>query len=167
MPRLPFIGLKNNKKHEDSQDSAAETSSQVTESFPTPKILLIDIPESCAGVLNNAGYNVTSETFGKVYKIARSSDYLPVDPSFIHDFYEKDIVILSTHRPKDNPAYPKNKQGDGLRATGQQCNIGLIDSRPLSMHYNARNLNELHYKGAIFIVFVKQNYKVNYCSGKI
>ena len=141
MPKLPFIGSKNNKKHKDSQHCTAETSPQATESFPTPKILLIDIPESCAGVLNKAGYNVTSETFGKVYKIDRSPDYLPVDASYINDFYEKDIVILSTHRPKDKLTYPKTKQGDGLKEYGQKCDMGLIDSRTLSMYFNAQNLN--------------------------
>jgi len=132
MTKLPFIGSKNNKKHKDSQHCTAETSPQATESFPTPKILLIDIPESCAGVLNKAGYNVTSETFGKVYEINSSSDYVPVDVSFINNFYEKDIVILSTHRPKDKLAYPKTKQGDGLNKYGQKCNMGLIDASSLS-----------------------------------
>ena len=158
-----------NSKKEEKQDSVKQVSvkeePQKKDTYAKPKILLVDTHENCAKVLSNAGYNVASETFGDVYKVGKSSDCAPIDISFINDYYEKDIVIVSTFWPHKPVEYPGKNRGDGVRGIGQQCDREYIDGRPYSMYYNAKNLNTLHSRGAIFIVFLLEEYHIEYRRG--
>ncbi len=156
---------KENKENGNKNNNIAKTSSGARNSYPKPKILLIDLSKQCSDVLSQAGYNVTTDTFGPVYGIKRSSGFVPVEANIIKNIYETEIVFVSTDRPKNKLTYPKKQTEDDLKKIWQQCELGFIDSRPLSMHNNAGNLNSIHHKGAIFIVFVKQSYSINYCSG--
>jgi hypothetical protein len=160
-----FSGKSKKGEKQDSVKQEVKEEPPLKETYAKPKILLVDIHENCAQALSNAGYSVTSQTFGDVYKVKKSSDCVPVDISCINDYYEKDIVIVSTFWPHKPVEYPEKNRGDKVWGIGQQCNSGIIDGRPYSMYYNADDFNKLHSRGVIFIVFLLGEYKVTYCRG--
>jgi len=77
--------------------------------YPKPKILLLDLESEAESILKDAGYNVTSGSFGVPYKVPRDDNRSPVIPNgSLPDFAEQEVVAVNLV-PDDNLEGPSGK----------------------------------------------------------
>ena|SRR5215211_2549333 len=64
--------------------------------YPKPKILLLDLESEVESILKDAGYNVTSGSFGVPYKVPRYDSRSPVIPNgSLPNFTEQEVVVMN------------------------------------------------------------------------
>jgi hypothetical protein len=64
--------------------------------YPDPAILLMDVEASVGEALEAKGYNISTGSFGKPYKVNKSSAIMPLIPNgkLPYDFAESEIVVI-------------------------------------------------------------------------
>ena len=132
--------------------AAAIAALQTPARYPKPKILLVDMPDTCAAVLRKAGYNVAEGTFGRPYRVPASDAlYYVQNEWWLPNCDEQEIVIVNTSVPSPTGVVRLDSPGDGVYVFWQDGTNGLIDPRPLSMRQaqpmfnNIRTLRKFHY----------------------
>ena len=105
-----------------------------TPKYIKPKIMLIDIENDAETALTEAGYNITSGTFGGVYKVKPSDSFVAVsvDAELPH-YKEHDIFVIDNLTPEPTQVYSKEPSvSPGTQQLWMSCNTGSINLRPLA-----------------------------------
>lgn len=130
----------------------------VAQKYPRPKILLIDLEEEAERVLAGAGYNVAVGSFGKPYKVEKSSGFQQViiPKVKLPNYTEQEIIVIDlkpsepTEQPYGETAKPKDQ--DDWWAS---CGSGVIDPRPRLMAIVQDHFDRVLTNGGIFVVFAQ------------
>jgi hypothetical protein len=143
------------KKPEPQQDAPAKVGDVIEVKYPKPKILVLDLEDEVTEQLEKSGWNVTKGTFGRPYKVGKSSNYMPVIVKFSAPNYtEQEIVIvdLATGEPADGPEGEKHvpKEEPDWWA---KCDSGIIDPRPRSMLHLKKSFDRILENGGVFVLF--------------
>lgn len=123
--------------------------------YPRPKILLVDLENEAEHILKNAGYNVSSGTFGVPYHVLRDDDYSPVIPNgYLPNFNEQEVVVVNLV-PGNSL---KGSIGQKVTSPGEpdwwaSNTKGMIDPRPRLMAGVQSAADRILLHGGIFIVF--------------
>jgi hypothetical protein len=125
--------------------------------YAKPKILLVDTPDECFSVLQSAGLNVQSGTFGNPYPITRNRDaHVVVSRASLPNCTEQEIVVIDLTCPKLQAMTPdeiKDLRTDNLWYV---CpNSAQIDPRPFVMFMHSSNIERILDAGGIFIIFAQ------------
>jgi len=143
------------KENESSSEKVAKVEAVVGVKHAKPKILALDLEDEVAEQLTKSGWNVTKGTFGRPYKVGKSSSFMPVIVKFSAPNYtEQEIVIadLATGEPADGPEGEKHVP-KSERDWWAKCNSGVIDPRPRSMLYLKESFDRILENGGVFVVF--------------
>jgi hypothetical protein len=123
--------------------------------YPKPKILLIDLPVSAEEALKANGFNVSLGTFGKPYKVQKSSQYQQVIGSgTLPNYTEQEIVVVDiklgeiASAPDGEPHVPREE-----RDIWAKCDHGYIDPRPRAANFAKDVFNRTYSAGGVFVVF--------------
>ena len=135
--------------------------------YAKPKILLVDLPPSCANALTAAGYNVKSGTFGTPYSVPRSDKLYPVTTRSrnLPNHQEQEIVIVSTACPAPSNGAIGEKPSEGVDQLWQAATDGNIDPRPFCMKLASRAFDRIWGSGGIFVVLLRARYELEYKYG--
>jgi hypothetical protein len=126
--------------------------------YPDPAILLMDIEESVAEALEAKGYNIATGSFGKPYKVNKSSDYSPLisNGSFPDNYTETEIIVVDLVPNEILPeAVGKKRTPMDEADLWVNCRNGKIDPRPSLMSLLRDGFDRIYKYGGIFIVFVE------------
>jgi len=109
----------------------ASASAQAQPRYPKPKILLLDLPYFAREMLFAYGFNVSSGTLGKPYRVDKNSNYLPLigeaeAPS--HTEQEIAIIDLSYDDVDHGPPGEKHVPDEEPDFWGK-CILGFLDPR--------------------------------------
>lgn len=125
--------------------------------YPKPKVILIDLENDCNEKLNKAGYNVSTGSFGKAYKVTKIDKY-----DFIYADYElpnlreQEIVVIDLQQNQLLDEIPKHKvtRDSDIDVKIRLLN-GFVDPRPLTMLLHKQDFGVIWSNGGIFIVFAE------------
>lgn len=123
--------------------------------YQHPKILTIDTDPKVSDVLIKEGYNVSVGTFGKPYKVPKSSNYNPVvvDAS-LPNYTEQEIIIVDLIPGTLNSRSPAEKMVPNEELDWwAKCNFGQIDPRPRAMVIVQDSFDRILANGGAFVVF--------------
>lgn len=137
-----------------SSKQPVETESAVPK-YQHPKILVIDTEPEIAETLEKEGYNVSSGTFGKPYKVRKDSGYQPVVvKASLPNYTEQEIIIVDLV-PKDADSGPPGEKIEPMAELDwwAKCNYGEIDPRPRAMAIVQDQFGRILDNGGAFIVF--------------
>lgn len=146
---------KKQKRPEPQQDAPAKVGDVIEVKYSKPKILVLDLEDEASEQLLDAGWNVTRGTFGRPYKVGKSSGFSPVIVKFLAPNYtEQEIVIvdLATGEPADGPEGDKHVPKEELDWWAK-CDSGIIDPRPRSMLFLQKFFNRTLENGGVFVLF--------------
>src|SRR5690242_4694117 len=94
------------KKPEPQQDAPAKVGDVIEVKYPKPKILVLDLEDEVTEQLAKSGRNVTKGTFGRPYKVGKSSSCMPVIVKFSAPNYSGFTTIqfrgIISHRYEDS-----------------------------------------------------------------
>jgi hypothetical protein len=124
------------------------------------------MPQACLNALARAGYNATSGTFGCPYQVKQSASYARVlTRDKLLDLEEQEIVFVNTAGPTPDD-YSPPPVGDGIPAFWRSAALGVVDPRPLAMHFAKNDCNRLHANGGIFVVIASDREETAYLFGQ-
>lgn len=133
---------------------------------PRPQILLLNIENEVADALKQAGFNITTGSFGIPYKTSRSSNLAPVPfNSDLRDISEQDIVIVDTDDTQEPIDASPEIIADGLEHIWTSCKGGAIDPRPYVMQTTQSRFDRILNNGGLFIVFAEHKRHIKYTTG--
>ncbi len=127
----------------------------VTPRYPRLKIMLIDMKDQSEAVLKKEGYNITSGSFGVLYKVEKGDGYVPVIPNFnLPNFTEQEIIVIDLVPAKtlDGPSGEKLVP-DGEIDWWAGCGLGLVDPRPRTMEMARSDFERIREHGGAFVIF--------------
>jgi hypothetical protein len=127
--------------------------------YPDPKILLLDMSSDVEKALRQAGYNVSTGSFGTPYRTPKSDSYspLPQNHSFPPNYTEQDIVIVDLAPQSIMDRHPEIPEpGSGEKRAWSSCEGGLVDPRPFIMSAFRDDFDRILEHGGIIIVFTRQ-----------
>lgn len=137
-----------------------ESPSPIMES---PKILLLDIENSVNRSLSYAGYNCSSGSFGRPFRVSSGGRFHAVIPNDrLEGISEMEVVIVDlTVAPavgkSGEKVVPAHELDWWMKPTGSEQ---TIDPRPRSMEKASIAFDRIYLNGGIFIVFAEP--KVTY-----
>ena len=99
-----------------------------------PQVLLIDMDDGVTQTLRGGGFNVSSGSFGRAYRVQRGATPLPVKPNDqLADYAEADVVVVDVDGGEASAVDETEKVADGVESLWTSSDDGLIDPRPLAM----------------------------------
>lgn len=123
--------------------------------YDKPRIMLIDLSDEVDARLSRSGYNVVCGTFGHPYKVPARGDFVPVvSDHALLGYEEQEIVVvdLSPPEPLDAPAGESLvDKGKAELLTGSSA--GIVDPRPVTMHFSRSHFDRILDHGGCFVVF--------------
>lgn len=134
-----------------------------------PKIILLDLPTSTVGELQQQGLNVVAGTLGRLYKVQRGSGYVRLASSGRYPNYtEQEIVVvdLEATEPTNDPQQedlPPKTQSQWWAHTGS----GIIDPRPMAMERLREHSNRIYQSGGAFVAFVNPRQLAKFHYGSV
>src|SRR5947208_2468055 len=86
--------------------------------YVQPRVLLVDLKEEEARILIQAGYNISTASFGNPYKITKSDGVFPVIPNddMPDNYTEQEIIIIDTA----TPSILEKPKGEKLTTPGEK-----------------------------------------------
>jgi hypothetical protein len=129
--------------------------------YEKPKILLLDLPEETLSVVQSAGFNVVSGTFGTPYKVEPDNRYLPIIPNanLPEDYTEKEVIIIDLTLPEKRVTFPA---GTGMPGNENrfwfQCKQDIIDPRSVKMMEVNDNFERIFKFGGLFVIFAQPRF---------
>lgn len=123
--------------------------------YPKPRILLVDTPPEAEEQLTKAGFNVTSGTFGRPYRVKKSDGLQPViTGADLPDYTEQEVVVidLSFDEADDEPQGEK-RFPMGTRDLWASCRSGQIDPRCRVAAALRNDFDRILNHGGAFVVF--------------
>jgi hypothetical protein len=123
--------------------------------YQHPKILLIDTVPEIAATLKKEGYNVSSGTFGKPYKVQKGSGYQPVVVKVsLPNFTEQEIIVIDLVPDDPESGPPGEKMAPESEPDWwAKCSQGVIDPRPRAMAMVQDQFERILDSGGAFIIF--------------
>lgn len=122
--------------------------------YPKPKILLLDLPETATDLVD-AGFNVSTGTLGRPYKVTRESGYQALlGQAQVPNHTEQEIVVidLSFGKLADRPVGEKHRPNGELDLWGK-CDHGFLDPRVRTSNQLKQPFDRIFSNGGAFIVF--------------
>ncbi|MGO8755168.1 MAG: hypothetical protein ACLQHK_08055, partial [Gallionellaceae bacterium] len=123
--------------------------------YPKPKILLIDLPKRASDVLLEMGFNVNTGSFGKPYKVQKSSSFLPlIGLGTLPNYTEQEIIVVDlkygelAKEPTEVKHTPYEENDIWAK-----CDKGFIDPRPRSANDVMNAFDRAYSIGGVFVVF--------------
>jgi len=132
--------------------------------YEKPKILLVDLPEETLPLVQSAGFNAVSGSFGTPYEVKPDNRYLPVIPNahLPGDYTEKEVIIIDLTVPEKRIVYPG---GIGIAGNEDrwwiQCKQDTIDPRLVQMNEGRNNFDRILTHGGFFIIFAQPRFYQN------
>ncbi|MFZ2654096.1 MAG: hypothetical protein WAX69_04215 [Victivallales bacterium] len=123
--------------------------------YEHPKILLIDLDNNVQKTLESEGYNVSVGTFGRPYKVQKSSGYEPVVvKASLPNHTEQEIIVIDLvpNEPIPDPPTEKTVPMQDLDWWAK-CSKGVIDPRPRVMYMVHEQFDRVLENGGAFIIF--------------
>lgn len=123
--------------------------------YPKPKILLVDLESEAEHVLKNAGYNVSSGSFGIPYKVPRDDEHSPViHNGNLPNFTEQEVIVvdLALKDTLEGPSGEK-RTSKGEPDSWASNSRGVIDPRPQAMAFFQDAADRILTHGGTFVVF--------------
>jgi hypothetical protein len=130
-------------------------SEAVTVKYPKPKVLLLDLPEAASTALAAKGFNISSGTLGKPYKITKASSYQPlIGKGIVPNHTEQEIVVVDLLPDEMEPG----PQGEKHRPDGEpdfwgKCDKGFLDPRVRTSLQIRESFDRTLSIGGVFVVF--------------
>ena len=105
--------------------------------------------------LEAEGYNVAAGSFGKPYKVGKSSEYEPVIADYLLPNYPEQEVVIIDLVPGEPISRPLGEKSTPLEELDwwAKCSNGFIDPRPRVMAMAQENSNRILRTGGAFIIF--------------
>lgn len=124
--------------------------------YHKPLILLLDLEDETQAALEAAGYNVSTGSFGKPYRVDKSDDFEPVitNATFPANFAEHEVVVVdlepwnTLNRPMGEKRTPLGEEDWWAK-----CSHGKIDPRPRTMMESQQYFDRIYSHGGCFIIF--------------
>jgi hypothetical protein len=134
-----------------------------------PKIILLDLPVSTVGELQQQGLNAVAGTLGTPYKVQRGSGYVRLECSGRYPNYtEQEIVVVDLEVPEPVNDPP---QSDPLPETEPQwwahAGSGIVDPRPKAMEWLQEHSKRIYESGGAFIAFATPRQLVKFHFGRV
>ena len=123
--------------------------------YHRPKIILIDLDADVKETLENDGYCVAAGTFGKPYRVAKGSGYVPVVvEAVLPNYTEQEIIVLDLVA-SDPAALPTAEKSTPMEELDwwAKCNTGVIDPRPRAMAMVQDQFGRIYQNGGTFVIF--------------
>lgn len=154
--------------NETRMNSPSATNKSLSPKFPKPRVMLIDIDQHTDQCLRDAGFNVTTATFGSPRQVERSDNLYPVDHSWadLPGHEEQEILMINTAMPK----YVEGgiaKRADGVEMLWQTAEQGEIDARPLVSFRIRDTFDTILQHGGLAVVFLGAKYERTFILGSI
>jgi len=129
--------------------------------FDHPQILLIDQSDAAATVLREAGYNVSTGSFGSPYPVPASDKLLQavMTGALPSTAGEQEIVVVDLASPP--PAAPPARRVQASRRADtwwSSCDAGIIDPRPGFMRISCSDFDRLVAHGGVFVLFADHRF---------
>ena len=137
--------------------------------YPKPKVLLIDAGNSVASQLILDGFNITSGTFGKPYRVPKGDGFQPlVGRARLPNYNEQEIVVVDLVIRELEPG------PDGEKHTPQgeidiwaKTNKGFIDPRPRYACEVSNAFDRILSTGGVFVVFADAKTGIELVTGHV
>jgi hypothetical protein len=132
--------------------------------YQRPKVLLIDVGEDQERTLKNEGYNVVTGSFGRPYRVPKSSEYHPVTvQAKLPNYTEQEIIIIDVF-PDEPTAVSLGEKVAPLEELDcwAKCSTGVIDPRPRAMAMVKEQFDRILEAGGCFIIFSDMRKKPNF-----
>lgn len=146
--------------------SPSATNKALSPKFTKPRVMLIDIDQRTVQCLRDAGFNVTTATFGLPRQVERSGKVYPVDRSWadLPGHEEQELLMINT-------AIPECVEGgfievaDGVEMLWQTAEHGKIDARPLVSIGLRDTFDTILEHGGLAVVFLGAHYERTFMQG--
>jgi hypothetical protein len=133
-----------------------------------PKILFVDLPQDCTEALISKGFNVQNGTFGKPYKVPKSSNYIQVlRQNRIPNQSEQEIIVIDLlnkepyQEPRGEQLHPETELDFWAK-----CDKGIIDTRVVSALSVYDDFNRTLISGGVFVVFLDKDLRADFVQGR-
>jgi hypothetical protein len=135
--------------------------------YAKPQILLVDMDSESVDALRQAGFNVSTGSFGSLSQVETSGHYhhVTMEDLSLPGMEEQEIVIVNTAPTAAIDRGDPPSPGTGVTGLWQDGTSGEIDPRPLAMHTFAHICERILDYGGIFIVVLSPKYEIKYVSG--
>lgn len=132
----------------------------------SPKVLLIDMPDSCVTSLRQNNYLVSTGSFGYAQEVIPNGDWV-IAPlgSEIPELDEQEIVFARIVQLKGT-RYQRLRTADGVNYVWTKCDCGIVDPRPCMMAYMQDKFQKIIQRGGIFVIVVDAIYEIDYVTSK-
>jgi hypothetical protein len=133
----------------------------VTQKYPKPNILLLDLPDNIYDTLQSAGFNVSSGSFGSPYRKHTSGDSHLIYTGNIESHTEQEVIFIDLTKPEILNEYQMVEMKDTFVA-----NREIIDPRPQIMSCVTSDFNRILKFGGIFVIFAQPRKTEHYMGGR-
>jgi hypothetical protein len=139
-------------------ESTCDNPSSEVKRFTHPKIAALDLAPDVTEALIKRGFDVSTGSFGGVYKVSRSHKFLAIpDTSNLDGITEKEVVIVDLSIAE----VASNLPSKGTLPAGEQdlfagCHNGLIDTRARPALLRRKTFNRILENGGVFVVFAQK-----------
>jgi hypothetical protein len=132
-----------------------------------PHILLVDLLTEAETQLAARGFNATSGSLGRAFRIERDNSLLAVPlAAKLPGFTEVDIAIIDFAVEVSDEVPALTQPVIGESEFFQSRAGGVIDPRPRVANYVAKRWDRVHEHGGIFCVFADEPFPVKYAFGE-
>lgn len=136
---------------------------------PKPKIILLDLPESTVGELQQQGLNVVIGTLGKPYKVQKGSGYVRLQSSGRYPNYtEQEIVVVDLEAPEPaNDPPQSDPPPESEPQLWAHAASGIVDPRPEAMVGLQEHSKRIYESGGAFIAFATPRQPLKFHYGRV
>lgn len=123
--------------------------------YPKPTILLADLRPNVAEILREAGYNVTTGSFGAMFRASATGGYTNAgDTGDLPNYREQEVVVVDMSvmvgtAPSLTPV------PDGETGLYVKLNQPVVDLRPVGMRVRQSEFDRVYEHGGLFVVFIE------------
>lgn len=135
--------------------------------YSRPSILLIDLADTVATALRDAGYEVTGATLGTPTKVPPADNYYPVrfNGAQLPGYAEKDILVVDLQGAESVDSTPAPNAITGKNEIFARVRSGLIDPRARVMHQIQKGIDRILDHGGVLVVFTAGRVDPDYVLG--
>jgi hypothetical protein len=142
-------------KRKSANPSPTAQLEHVSVKYPKPKILLLDLPEEAATALTASGFNVSTGSLGRPYRVAKDSGYQPlIGRATVPNHTEQEIVVIDFGFGE----LEAGARGEKHRPYGEpdlwgKCDRGFLDPRVRSANELQKPFDRILSAGGVFVIF--------------
>lgn len=129
---------------------------------------MIDMPASIEDSARDAGFNISSGTFGRPYEIQKADKWAPVIPySNLPNCQEQEIVFIDLHTSMMTAPVGEKCVSNGELDWWVRQSSGYVDPRPRSMFVEQASFDRIYDHGGLFVVFASHRHNQDYKLGRV